>query len=729
VWNGIYHSDENFDLLKYKFRAIATDIGSAKTLSLKSGSLVTAMRASATIPIRNTPIRLDTMILIDGGVMANIPVEQAKEFNPDIIIAVNTTSPLMSKNELDKPWNLADQVVSLIMKTYSEKSGKLADILIEPDLTNVKNTEYSHIDNIIERGKISARKNLQTIQALINIKRDSLMRKMIGAVQSAQFIINFKGVKENNTKIIRGINELSSCIAEIYDLDKNIINKLTARFTANETATNVLLISDDYPKIKRISVDSHDTTISKKLNILLNANFLNGGYSQDLKQKITETVLKFYNSEGYSFTSLNKIEFDSLSGRMTVIVDEMKISSIKIFGNTKTKDFLVLREFPFQENKPLSANRAIEAWENLMSSGLFYDTDIIISHSEKPNGLEVKINVKEMPTQIISVSGRIDNERYTQGNLDLIQENLFNTGARLNGNISGGVRNFYGSLGFNFSRLFESLYTFSVNSYYKREDNFNYRPKYNLPFNRFENIRDGEYAEERYGMVTSIGSQIERKGIFYVGLRYERQREWTLGDSVRPPLLTIQTIKIGAIFDTENKTDFPTKGSNLAMSLETSLLQNPSITGFSKAQFSYRTNYSLGSYTLKPSVFFGFADATLPNPERFSLGGQESFFGLRENEYRGRQIALGSMEYRLKMPFQLFFDTYFSLRYDVGWIWLNVETIKFENLKHGAGMSFAIDTPLGPATFSLGKAFFFVKEPSTVVTGPLNAYFSIGMKI
>jgi NTE family protein len=124
----------------------------------------------------------------------------------------------------------------------------------------------------------------------------------------------------------------------------------------------------------------------------------------------------------------------------------------------------------------------------------------------------------------------------------------------------------------------------------------------------------------------------------------------------------------------------------------------------------------------------GFADKTLPFNEQYSLGGQYSFFGMRENELRGRQIFLASMEYRYKFPFNIFFNTYFKLRYDLGSVWAYQDDIRFKDLRHGIGTSLSFDTPIGPADFAIGRSFLFKKSlPGDPLSwGDLLFYFSIG---
>lgn len=133
-------------------------------------------------------------------------------------------------------------------------------------------------------------------------------------------------------------------------------------------------------------------------------------------------------------------------------------------------------------------------------------------------------------------------------------------------------------------------------------------------------------------------------------------------------------------------------------------------------------------HTFTPRLMVGFADKSLPITEHYSLGGQNSFFGMRENEYRGRQLLLASLEYRYKIPFIIFFQSYFKLRYDLGAIWEVQDQIRFKDLRHGAGATLSFDTPIGPADFSLGRSFLIKKNlpGSPVSLGDIFFYFSIG---
>ena len=70
--------ETDFDKLPIPYRAVATDMVSSKMVVLDKGDLATAMRASMAIPGGFAPVVMDDMILSDGGLVRNIPVDIAR---------------------------------------------------------------------------------------------------------------------------------------------------------------------------------------------------------------------------------------------------------------------------------------------------------------------------------------------------------------------------------------------------------------------------------------------------------------------------------------------------------------------------------------------------------------------------------------------------------------------------------------------------------------------------
>ncbi len=110
--------DENIEDLPIPFVATATDIINKKQVVFNSGSVFGALRASIAIPTVITPIEKDGVLLVDGGVINNLPLECVKRVPNDILIAVNVNAntaqgkPLLSEKETQNPQSKYQEMLS-----------------------------------------------------------------------------------------------------------------------------------------------------------------------------------------------------------------------------------------------------------------------------------------------------------------------------------------------------------------------------------------------------------------------------------------------------------------------------------------------------------------------------------------------------------------------------------------------------------------------------------------
>ena len=92
-------SDSNIEDLPIPFAAIATDIVNCKEVVIKTGSVFDAIRASISIPTVLTPVKTETGLLVDGGVINNVPLNRAPRITGDLLVAVHVNANI----PLDKP--------------------------------------------------------------------------------------------------------------------------------------------------------------------------------------------------------------------------------------------------------------------------------------------------------------------------------------------------------------------------------------------------------------------------------------------------------------------------------------------------------------------------------------------------------------------------------------------------------------------------------------------------
>jgi NTE family protein len=731
--NALYHSDNNYDSLKYKFRAIATDLVSGKSVAFKSGNIINIVRASGTFPLWTIPVKIDSMLLVDGGLFANIPTETALKFKPDYTIAVNTVSLLLKAEDLNKPWNIADQVVTVMMSSFSDSSRKYTDIEIMPEVKEHKNIDFSGLDTLIKKGYLAAKKLIPQIKGL----RDSIFVKKIRDIVAVFALksINIKNVifdsvfdddfkNEIYDKLPNGqlsIEDLLYCFYNELDQNGKYICPMV-KF--NKEGENILS-AIKLPLVGRIKINSN----------LLSCDYLGDSLTlihrgQELNRKnlrrIAEKIIYCFREYGYSYAFCKNISF--AGGVLRFDINEGFLKGIEFSNEVSSDDFLVMRELEFKEGDYIRSNRIIKSYENLMSTDLFTKVKIDINRNLRDTSFNANIELSEKGNQIISLGAFINNERYLQIGMDLIQYNLFNKGLRFTMRFAGGIRNFYTSALIAQQRIWKTLITVGAMGYYTRIRRWVFDRDHTTPVNRFRDTIKNDAIEQGFGFKGSAGIQLQRLGNVRLEYRYERQHHY-MEDEMKSPLYSINTLKLMSVYDNRDNLYFPTRGKILNLSIETTLFPTTNDASFSKLFLDFQSNYNIGRNTFRPRLMFGFADKTLPQNEFFNLGGENLFYGMRENESRGRQLLLGSLEYQYQTPFDILFDTYFSFRYDLGATWKTPETIKFSSLRHGVGLSLGLDTPIGPTCFSAGEAFYFTKDPYMLVWGYLHLYFSIGVRI
>ena len=131
----------NVDELKIPFRCVAADIRSATEVIITNGQLSKAVRASMAIPGIFKPMRRDGKILVDGGMLNNLPVDVVKDMGADIIIAVDLQQDEKKERKNDNGIDILSGLGDLL------GIGGLLDWVIQrPDITKyIENIKQSTI--------------------------------------------------------------------------------------------------------------------------------------------------------------------------------------------------------------------------------------------------------------------------------------------------------------------------------------------------------------------------------------------------------------------------------------------------------------------------------------------------------------------------------------------------------------------------------------------------------
>lgn len=161
-----YH---RFDELPIQYRAVATDLVTGKAVVFSDGELANVMRASMSVPGAVAPAEFGGMMLVDGMLTSNLPVETARAMGADIIIAVNVGTPLLTREQLNGIRGVTGQMLSILTEQNvqaSLASLKPTDILISPDLGDFSTGDFDHLPRIAPLGEAAARKVAEQLSRL-----------------------------------------------------------------------------------------------------------------------------------------------------------------------------------------------------------------------------------------------------------------------------------------------------------------------------------------------------------------------------------------------------------------------------------------------------------------------------------------------------------------------------------------------------------------------------------
>jgi NTE family protein len=152
------HDVKDFSKFSIPFRCIATDAATGKPVVLKDGEIVRAVRASMAIPSVFSSVAYQGTKLVDGGVVRNFPIKDAKEMGADYVIGVNLSNGLLSADKLVTPIDILYQMGFYKDADDFDEELKYCDLLIKPDLEGFSAASFGASDSIMAVGNETGRK-------------------------------------------------------------------------------------------------------------------------------------------------------------------------------------------------------------------------------------------------------------------------------------------------------------------------------------------------------------------------------------------------------------------------------------------------------------------------------------------------------------------------------------------------------------------------------------------
>ena len=151
--------DVTFNEASIPLAIIAANISKGSKVIIKEGEVSSAVMASCCIPGLFQPVEVEGQLLVDGGIVENVPISPLKDFGANFIIAVD----LNAKYDYTRPNNIVDVLLNSFHFTLAS-STKLqtekADLLIQPDLSSFNHIDVKQTEDLIQVGFEEAKKVL-----------------------------------------------------------------------------------------------------------------------------------------------------------------------------------------------------------------------------------------------------------------------------------------------------------------------------------------------------------------------------------------------------------------------------------------------------------------------------------------------------------------------------------------------------------------------------------------
>lgn len=158
--------DQKLEDLEIPLAVVATDLQTGELVVFDRGDLTPAVRASISVPGIFPPVNYEGKILVDGGVLCRVPVEEVRNLGADIVIAVDV-GLYIEETAINNIFDVVTQCIDIMGRELMKFKVTEADVLIRPDLSSVNLTDFQKAERCILEGEKAARDVISNIKSLL----------------------------------------------------------------------------------------------------------------------------------------------------------------------------------------------------------------------------------------------------------------------------------------------------------------------------------------------------------------------------------------------------------------------------------------------------------------------------------------------------------------------------------------------------------------------------------
>ncbi|MBZ5654179.1 MAG: patatin-like phospholipase family protein [Acidobacteriia bacterium] len=224
-----YSEMRSFDDLPIPFRCVATDLVTQEAYVFDRGSLALALRATMSMPAFFSPVREGDHVLVDGGLLDNLPVDVARKMGADIVIAVHLKTKAVNPQEAMSSVGVLQRSASVTIAINELRSMEKADIVLTADTEDFSATDYPRFAEIEEEGYKAAQEK-HALLAGLQVGTNEWQQLQSARAQKRLLVPTpqFVDVSGANDSITRGLkHRLAGLVGEPVDendVDEQMMN-------------------------------------------------------------------------------------------------------------------------------------------------------------------------------------------------------------------------------------------------------------------------------------------------------------------------------------------------------------------------------------------------------------------------------------------------------------------------------------------------------------------------
>lgn len=292
---GYHDEDLDYNDMPIPFACVAYDMVEGKEVVFRDGNLPTAIRASMSIPGAFAPIIKDSMVLVDGGIYNNFPVDVVREMGAEIIIGVDLFGGAHDLEGLNSIMGIVDQITTFLGREQYKKNCDSLDLHLRPNIKPYTSASFNPeaIDTLLARGEAVARERWDDIVDLkskicVDDYCDIAPRRMRIMENDSVRVgnIHFAGMSRNEENLIRP----SLRIKEHSTITKAELNNGIARLRGSGAFSYVTYTLDSQPPYDMI------ISVDEKQQASVNVGFRFD--SEEMASILLNTKLNFRGLQG-----------------------------------------------------------------------------------------------------------------------------------------------------------------------------------------------------------------------------------------------------------------------------------------------------------------------------------------------------------------------------------------------------------------------------------------------